>query len=90
MCSITDLDNASAGRCPLWLGIAPEKFEVDNRVGWSHFNELLEDGCPLVLLHAGHFIHTSKDFFLVDRVVPAFLFRTSDLDMSANMNGEEE
>lgn len=90
MCSITNLDNASAGRCPLWLGIAPEKFEVDNSIRWSHFNELLEDGCPLVLLHAGHFIHTLEDFFLVDRVVPAFLLRTSDLDMLVKIDEEEE
>jgi hypothetical protein len=79
VCGVTDLDDTSAGGGPARLGVAPEELEVDDGVGWGGFDELLEDGRPFVLLHAGHGFHTVKDFFLVDGVVPGFLLGSGDL-----------
>jgi hypothetical protein len=79
VCSVTDLDDAGAGGGPAGLGVAPEELEVDDGVGWGGFDELLEDGRPLVHLHAGHSLHAVEDLLLVDGVAPRLLLGTGDL-----------
>lgn len=79
MRGIAYLDDARARRCPARLGVAPEKFKVDNGVWWSDFNQLLENGRPLVHLHSWHFLHTLEDFFFVNGVVPVFFLGSGDL-----------
>jgi hypothetical protein len=85
VCSVADLNNPCARRCPGRLRVAPKKLEVDNGVWWSDFDEFSEDGRPLVYLHTWHLIHTLQDFFFVDGVTPALLLRTRYLDMSVKV-----
>jgi len=77
--SVTDLDDASAGRGPARLWVAPEELEVDDSVGWCGLDELLEDRGPLDGLHTGHSVHAIEHLLLLDGVVPAFLLRTGHL-----------
>lgn len=79
MCGVTDLDDACGGRRPLRLWVSPEKFEVNDSVWRRDVDELLEDGRPLVLFHAGHVVHAIEHLILLDGVIPALFFRAGDL-----------
>ena len=79
MSSIANLDDTRGGRCPFWLRISPEEFEVDDCVWWSSINEFHKDRCPLDLLHAGHFFHALEHFLFVDGVAPALLLSSGDI-----------
>jgi hypothetical protein len=76
------LDYPRSWRSPAGLRVSPKQLEVDNSIGRSSLDKLLEDGRPLYLFHAGHVVHSVKHFLLVDGVVPVFLFCTSDLNIS--------
>lgn len=54
MCGVANLNDSRTRRCPAGLGIAPEQLKVDNGVGRSYVDELLEDGRPLDCFHTGH------------------------------------
>jgi hypothetical protein len=79
MRSITDLNDAGAGRGPARLGVSPEELEVDDSVGRGSLNQLLEDWRPLDLLHSRHCVHTVKDLFLLNGVVPRLLLSTGNI-----------
>jgi hypothetical protein len=80
---VSNLNNTCAWGCPAGLRVSPKKLKVDDCVWRSGVDKLLEDWCPLDLLHTRHVVHSIEHFLFVDGVVPVFLLGTRDLRMSA-------
>jgi len=78
---ISNLDDTRAGRRPAGLWVTPQKFKVNDGVGWSDLDKFRKNRCPFIFLHAWHFVHTFEHFFSVNSITPTFLFGSGNLSL---------
>ena len=79
MSAITDLNDTGAWGCPGWLGVSPEKLEVDDSLWRSTFDQLAEYRSPFGLTR--NLVHTIEHFVGLDGVVPGLSFTACHLSL---------